>query len=182
MNGKEILQSKFSQNFKKYYEVELFRNEGFDRRQCIQCSKYFWTLDNNRKTCPEQPCQQYGFIGNSPTSNNLDYLNTWKTIENFFVKNSHQSIDRYPVVARWRPDLFFTIASIVDFQRIEGGKVTFDFPSDPLVVPQVCLRFNDIQNVGVSGKDFTSFVMIGQHSGNGTDGYWKDRCIDLDFQ
>ena len=182
MNGKEILQSKFSQNFKKYYEVELFRNEGFDRRQCIQCSKYFWTLDNNRKTCPEQPCQQYGFIGYSPTSNNLDYLNTWKTIENFFVKNSHQSIDRYPVVARWRPDLFFTIASIVDFQRIEGGKVTFDFPSDPLVVPQVCLRFNDIQNVGVSGKHFTSFVMIGQHSGNGTDGYWKDRCIDLDFQ
>jgi alanyl-tRNA synthetase len=49
------------------------------------------------------------------------------------------------------------------------------------VVPQVCLRFNDIPNVGVSGKHNTSLVMVGQHSIADREGYWKDRCIDLDF-
>jgi len=112
----------------------------------------------------------------------LDYVQSWKTVEDFFVRNGHDSIGRYPVVCRWRPDLFFTVASIVDFQRVEGGKVVFDFPSNPLVVPQVCLRFNDISNVGVSGKHYTSFCMIGQHSYPEDGGYWKDRCIELDFK
>ena len=72
--------------------------------------------------------------------------------------------------------------STVEGMLAEGGKVSFEFPENPLIVPQMCLRFNDIENVGISGKHFTSFVMIGQHSGNGKNGYWKDRCIDLDFQ
>ena len=85
------------------------------------------------------------------------------------------------MVARWRPDLYFTIASIVDFQRIEGDKITFEFPENPLIIPQMCLRFNDIENVGVSGKHFTSFVMIGQHCIANDTGYWKNECIDLDY-
>lgn len=181
MTGKEILREKFSSNFTKYYEVELFRREGFERKSCISCRKYFWTMDDARKNCPEQPCQQYEFIGNPPAKKKFDYLETWNQVEKFFKSNGHTSVSRYPVVARWRPDLFFTVASIVDFQRIEGGKVVFDLPYNPLIVPQTCLRFNDISNVGVSGKHFTSFVMIGQHSIANDDGYWKDTCIDLDF-
>jgi alanyl-tRNA synthetase len=91
-------------------------------------------------------------------------------------------VNRYPVVCRWRDDLYFTIASIVDFQRVMGSKVVFEFPANPLVVPQTCLRFKDLENVGLTGRHFSSFCMIGQHSIPNSQGYWKDECIDLDYR
>jgi len=91
-------------------------------------------------------------------------------------------VNRYPVVCRWRDDLYFTIASIVNFQRVMGSKVVFEFPANPLVVPQTCLRFKDLENVGVTGRHFSSFCMIGQHSIPNSNGYWKDECIDLDYR
>jgi alanyl-tRNA synthetase len=63
-----------------------------------------------------------------------------------------------------------------------GSKVVFEFPANPLVVPQTCLRFKDLENVGVTGRHFSSFCMIGQHSIPDSQGYWKDECIDLDFR
>jgi len=78
--------------------------------------------------------------------------------------------------------LYCTIASVVDFQRIMGSKVVFEFPANPLVVPQTCLRFKDLENVGVTGRHFSSFCMIGQHSVPDLGGYWKDECVDLDFR
>ncbi len=180
---KAALKAKFSSDYKRYYEVELFRQKGFIRKQCVKCGRYFWTLDPDRVVCPEPPCQHYEFLGNPPTNRRFDYIDAWHQVESFFVKNGHTSVKRYPVVCRWRPDLFFTVASIIDFQRIEGGEVVFDMPANPLIVPQMCLRFNDIQNVGVSGKHYSSFCMIGQHSiSDEGKGYWKDRCIDLDFE
>jgi alanyl-tRNA synthetase len=178
---KEALRSKFSADYKRYYLVDLFRRKGFMRKKCENCGRYFWTLDAARKRCDDQPCSQYSFIGDPPTSKRFDEVGAWKAIERFFVKNGHTSVKRYPVVSRWRPDLYFTVASIIDFQRVESGNVIFQLPANPLVVPQMCMRFNDIPNVGVSGKHYTSFVMVGQHSIADSDGYWKDRCIDLDF-
>ena len=179
---KEALRAKFSADYKRYYLVDLFRREGFIRRKCENCGNFFWTLDPERKKCDDQPCSAYSFIGDPQTSRKFDEVESWKAIERFFVKNHHTSVKRYPVVSRWRPDLYFTVASIVDFQRVEAGKVVFQLPANPLVVPQMCMRFNDIPNVGVSGKHYTSFVMVGQHSISDKEGYWKDRCIDLDFQ
>jgi alanyl-tRNA synthetase len=63
-----------------------------------------------------------------------------------------------------------------------GSKVVFEFPSNPIVVPQTCLRFKDLENVGVTGRHFSSFCMIGQHSIPNSDGYWKDECVDLDYR
>ena len=57
-----------------------------------------------------------------------------------------------------------------------------NFPLTPLVVPQTCLRFKDLENVGVTGRHFSSFCMIGQHSVPDMGGYWKDECVDLDFR
>ncbi len=179
---KDILRKKFSSDYERYYLVDLFKRRGFTRKKCENCGKHFWTLNQKAMRCDDQPCSPYSFIGNPPSKKNLDFVNSWKTVENFFVKNGHASIKRYPVVSRWRPDLFFTVASIIDFQRIEGGKVVFELPANPLVVPQMCLRFNDIPSVGVSGKHYTSFCMVGQHAIANKDGYWKDRCIDLDFE
>jgi alanyl-tRNA synthetase len=180
---KEILQERFSSEYEKYYRVELFERKGFIRKRCANCGKHFWTLRHERKICDDSTCSPYTFIGDPPTDLRLDYTTAWSVVEKFFVKNGHTSVPRYPVVSRWRPDLFFTVASIVDFQRIEAGKVVFELPYNPLVVPQMCLRFNDIPSVGVSGKHGTSFCMIGQTAiADGEGGYWKDRCIDLDFE
>jgi alanyl-tRNA synthetase len=179
---KEALKARFSADYKRYYLVDLFRREGFVRQKCENCGKYFWTLDAERKRCDDQPCSPYTFIGRPPTSKKFSYVDTWKAVESFFVKNGHASVKRYPVVSRWRPDLYFTVASIIDFQRVEGGKVVFELPTNPLVVPQMCLRFNDVPTVGVNGKHGTSFCMIGQTALANKEGYWKDRTIDLDFK
>ena len=180
MNKKEILE-KFSADPQRYYNVNLFEEQGFERRSCNVCNRFFWTLDSERVKCPDHSDDTYSFIGDPPTSKRFDYTQSWKEVESFFVKNNHTSINRYPVVCRWRDDLYFTIASIVDFQRVMGSKVVFEFPANPLVVPQTCLRFKDLENVGVTGRHFSSFCMIGQHSIPNEEGYWKDECVNLDF-
>ena len=178
MLTKKGLASGFNAKWNEHYNVELFKQKGFMRKECSHCKAHFWTLDPDRKTCGSPPCDNYGFIGQPITKVKWDYISTWKSFEKFFKKNAHNSMPRYPVIDRWRPDLYFTIASIQDFQRIDNGNVVMEYPADPLIVPQVCLRFNDISNVGVTGRHHTSFIMAGQHSfGN----YWKDRTIELNF-
>jgi len=181
MDKKEIL-SKFSTDPERYYKVKLFENEGFMRKSCTICKRFYWTIDENRINCPVHSDDTYSFIGNPPTKKRFDYTQAWKEVESFFQKNGHTSVSRYPVVCRWRDDLYFTIASIVDFQRVMGSKVVFEFPANPLVVPQTCLRFKDLENVGVTGRHFSSFCMIGQHSIPNSQGYWKDECVNLDYR
>ena len=180
MDKKEIL-SKFSTDPDRYYKVKLFEDVGFERKSCKKCKRFYWTLDQSRINCPDHSSDTYSFIGNPPTNKRFDYTQAWKEVESFFVKNNHTSVNRYPVVCRWRDDLYFTIASIVDFQRVMGSKVIFEFPANPLVVPQTCLRFKDLENVGITGRHFSSFCMIGQHSIPNNNGYWKDECVNLDF-
>ena len=181
MDKKEILKE-FSSDPNRYYKVKLFEEQGFIRKACTKCGRFFWTLDSERDLCPDDGNDTYSFIGDPPTSKRFDYTQAWKQVEEFFVKNNHTSVSRYPVVCRWRDDLYFTIASIVDFQRVMGSKVVFEFPANPLIVPQTCLRFKDLENVGVTGRHFSSFCMIGQHSIPNSEGYWKDECVDLDFR
>ena len=181
MDKNQILKE-FSADPDRYYKVKLFEEQGFIRKACTKCGRFFWTLDANRTLCPDDGTDTYSFIGDPPTTKRFDYTQSWKQVEKFFVKNNHTSVSRYPVVCRWRDDLYFTIASVVDFQRVMGSKVVFEFPANPLVVPQTCLRFNDLENVGVTGRHFSSFCMIGQHSIPENGGYWKDECVDLDFR
>ena len=175
---KQSLLSFFSSNPDKYYKVSLFDDVGFKRQNCKLCGKYFWSI-KDKESCPEH--ENYSFIGDPPTQKRLDFVNAWKELSRFFKKNNHEIIQRYPVVCRWREDLYFTIASIVDFQRVMNGKIVFEIPKNPLVVPQMCLRFNDIENVGLTGRHYTSFCMIGQTcNADAAGGYWKDKCIELD--
>lgn len=181
MDKAEIL-AKFSAEPDKYYKVKLFEEQGYQRRSCSTCGRFFWTIDENRNTCPEDSEDTYSFIDNPPTLKRFDYSQAWNEVESFFTKNGHTSVNRYPVVCRWRDDLYFTIASVVDFQRVMGSKVVFEFPANPILVPQPCLRFKDLENVGVTGRHFSSFCMIGQLSIPDEKGYWKDECIDLDYR
>lgn len=182
---KKQLREMFAKDWQKYYKIDFLAEQGFERRVCKRCGKGFWTLDAKREFCQDQPCQYYEFLGNPPTSRSFEYAEAWKHIEKFFVRNGHTSIRRYPVVCRWFPSLYFNNASIVDFYRTENGNVVFDFPANPLVVPQWCLRFNDIPNIGVTGRHNGCFLMVGQHSLHNPRtgaGYWKERCTELDFE
>ncbi len=50
-----------------------------------------------------------------------------------------------------------------------------DPPANPLVVPQFCFRSNDIDNVGITGRHYTGFIMVGQHAFTAPDEYDQDR-------
>lgn len=172
------------------YEVQIFKEKGFIRKQCSTCGTFFWTLDPDRTDCGDTNCiGGYTFIGKG-SGKSWDFHNTVKNWCSFFEKEGHTRVTEYPTVARWRDDIEFTIASIACFQpNVLNG--TIKPPANPLVLPQPCIRFggkgfNDIDNVGRTGRHLTSFIMGGQHAFNsktlGYDGYWMDRCIDLDFR
>ena len=174
------LREKFSLKPEVYYKTKLFEDEGFVRKKCKICGKFFWTVDKNRDLCGDAEHEGYSFFKEKPLD--VDYTEFWNEFANFFKRNGHKVIKRYPVVSRWRQDLYFTIASIQDFQRIEKGKMSFEYNANPLIVPQICLRFNDILNVGVTGRHLTSFMMAGQHSFNyPKEGYWRDKTVELNF-
>ncbi|HLC59569.1 MAG TPA: alanine--tRNA ligase [archaeon] len=181
MADKQAIIEEMRKNPDRYWKVKLFAQEGFKRRQCSNCKKFFWTLTDQQK-CNDASCRTYDFIGNPPASKPMDYIETWKAIEKFFKKQGHTSIKPYPILCRWLPGLYFVIAGIVDFLRMDNGKISFDLPANPLILPQPSLRFNDVVNTGINGKSYTAFSMIQQTAMyDGKQGYWKDECMELDF-
>lgn len=172
--------SELQKNPERYWKVRLFDDLGFKRRKCNNCGKFFWTL-TEQEVCNDSTCKEYEFIGKS-ISKSFDLFETWKKIEKFFVSKGHKPLKPYPIVCRWFP-LYFTIAGIVDFYRLTDDKLDFEFPENPSILLQPCLRFNDLPNVGLNSRSYSCFLMIQQSSlFNGKQGYWKDECIDLDFQ
>jgi alanyl-tRNA synthetase len=176
---KERLIKTLQKDWKKYWFVELFKEKGFKRKQCKKCGKFFWTL-TEQVVCNDSLCKGYAFL-EKQLAKKMDYFKTWSSVKDFFVKNGHTALERYPTICRWYP-LYFTIAGIVDFYRIANNKITFEFPANPVILSQPCLRFNDIPNVGLTGQHYTCFNMIQQSSVYGKSGYWKDKCIDLDYK
>ncbi len=97
----------------------------------------------------------------------------------FFEGENHSRVSRYPVAARWRDDIYLTIASIADFQPwATSGEAPP--PANPLVVSQPSIRLNDIDNVGRSGRHFTLFFMGGHHAFNTEENqiYWNDETVE----
>jgi len=179
--SKEKLRERFSRDWKKHYRIEFLEKKGFERKKCLHCGRFFWTLDPERETCADSTCVGFEFIGKG--TKHYDYVGTWRAIERYFTKQKHKSIPRYPVVARWRDDLYFTNASIIDFQPyVVTGEIAP--PANPLIVPQASLRFNDLENVGVTGQHYSAFIMFGQHAFNSPKTglfYWKNEAVQHDF-
>jgi alanyl-tRNA synthetase len=163
----------------KDYELEFFKSNGFQRRQCKSCGKFYWTLGEN-DTCGESPCVEYTFIGKPLLKERQSVHEMRESFLSFLEKNGHTRISRYPITARWRDDVFFTQASIYGFQPwvIQG---VVEPPANPLAISQTCVRFNDIDNVGKTGSHFTMFEMMAHHVFNkkGKEIYWKDRTTEL---
>jgi len=177
---KEALWQQFSREWRKHYDLPFFREMGFERKYCPEHKRYFWTLNTERDFCGEPDHTGYEFIEN-PAGVKRTYAEMWKAMARFYEEHGHAIIPRYPVVARWRDDIYFTIASIAVFQPyVVRGEV--DPPANPLLIPQPCLRFKDVENVGLSGRHMTSFVMVGQHAFNKEKiVLWKDDAVRLMF-
>jgi alanyl-tRNA synthetase len=130
-------------------------------------------------TCGDVPCEEYTFIGKSPARKSLSVREARETFLSFFEGKGHKIIKPYPVVARWRDDVYLVGASIFDFQPLVTEGV-IPPPANPLVVSQPCLRFTDLDNVGpTAGRHLLIFEMGGHHAFNYPDKelYWKDGTI-----
>ncbi len=162
------------------FDLEFFNDNGFKRSVCPKCERAFWSL-GEWESCGEPPCDEYSFIDDSPMNTPMDLHQTREAYLSFFEENGHGRVSRYPIVARWRNDVFFTQASIYDFQPyvIDG---TIEPPANPLTISQTCVRFNDIDNVGKTGRHFTFFEMLAHHVFNRKDReeiYFKSKTAEL---
>ncbi|HTS32367.1 MAG TPA: alanine--tRNA ligase [Thermoplasmata archaeon] len=161
------------------YELPFFRTHGFRRQTCTVCGSAFWSLGTHDR-CQEAPCREYGFIGHPIFRRPYGLDEMRETFLSFFEARGHTRIRRYPTVARWRNDVFFTQASVYDFQPwVTSGAIPP--PANPLVISQPCLRFIDLEEVGRSGRHLTVFEMMAHHAFNRPDHevYFKDRCTEL---
>ncbi|AFK22023.1 alanine--tRNA ligase [Pyrococcus sp. ST04] len=164
-------------------KTRMFEEEGWIRKTCKVCGKPFWTLDPDRETCGDPPCDEYQFIGKPgiPKKYTLDEMR--EKFLSFFEKKGHGRVKRYPVLPRWRDDVLLVGASIMDFQPwVISGEA--DPPANPLTISQPSIRFTDIDNVGITGRHFTIFEMMAHHAFNypGKPIYWIDETVELAFE
>jgi alanyl-tRNA synthetase len=161
------------------YQLEYFKTQGMTRKVCKSCGSAFWTRDSSREICGDAPCEPYTFIGN-PVFNTHSLDSMREAYLSFFEKHGHTRLERYPVVARWRDDIYLTIASIADFQPFVTGGIVPP-PANPLTISQPCIRLNDLDSVGRSGRHLTTFEMMAHHAFNTPteEIYWKDRTVEL---
>jgi alanyl-tRNA synthetase len=161
------------------YHLDYFQSQGLVRKICRSCGAAFWTRDPEREVCGDAPCEAYDFIGNPVFApHTLDEMR--EAFLSFFERHGHTRLERYPVVARWRDDIYLTIASIADFQPyVTSGLVPP--PANPLTISQPCIRLNDLDSVGRSGRHLTLFEMMAHHAFNTADQeiYWKNETLAL---
>lgn len=161
------------------YRLQFFLENGFQRKECKCCRRHFWTLDPERELCGDSPCVPYSFIRDPPTKRSYSMKEMRETFLSFFERRGHTRVRRSPVVARWRSDIFLTIASIAVFQpHVTSGEVPP--PYNPLTISQPCIRMNDLDNVGkTGGRHLSIFEMMAHHAFNSRERevYWKEDTV-----
>ncbi|WP_318567785.1 alanine--tRNA ligase [Salinigranum marinum] len=170
------------------YRLDYFEEEGFYRRQCPVTGVYFWTRDPDRETCGEPPADDYSFIDNPGFDREYTLEEMREVFLSFFEERGHERIDPYPVAAnRWRDDVLLTQASIYDFQPLVTSGQTPP-PANPLCISQPCIRMQDIDNVGRTGRHTMAFEMMAHHAFNTREEaeadyayegevYWKNETV-----
>ncbi|MFW6448054.1 MAG: alanine--tRNA ligase [Halobacteriota archaeon] len=172
------------------YRLAYFEEEDFSRRACESCGRHFWSRDPDRRTCGEPPCAPYSFIGQESFDEIYTLEEMREAFLSFFETQDHARIDPYPVAAnRWRDDVLLTQASIYDFQPLVTSGTTPP-PANPLCISQPCIRMQDIDNVGKTGRHTMAFEMMAHHAFNAREDldeperyayqgevYWKDQTV-----
>ncbi|MFW6014776.1 MAG: alanine--tRNA ligase [Candidatus Nanoarchaeia archaeon] len=160
---KKELKKSASKDPDSYYATNILKGDGFERKQCVNCGQWFWTVNIEQKKCGDPVCSGgFRFFEDNPAKIKLDYINVWKKFSEMFKDLGYTPITRYPTVARWNDTMEYTNASIAAFQPyVISGEV--EPPAKWLVIPQFCIRFDDIENIGITAGHNTGFIMIGQH-------------------
>ncbi|MFB6298157.1 MAG: alanine--tRNA ligase [Salinirussus sp.] len=169
------------------YRLDYFAEEGFQRLECVECGDQFWTRDGSRETCGEPPCAEYAFIDSPGFDDSYSLEEMRDVFLSFFEERGHERIEPYPVAAnRWRDDVLLTQASIYDFQPLVTSGETPP-PANPLCISQPCIRMQDIDNVGTTGRHTMAFEMMAHHAFNAREDvegyayegevYWKDETV-----
>ena len=132
---------------------------------------------------------KYTFIGKGTgigtKGKKITYAEAWKGFERSLTSSRVPctSIQRYPVVARWRNDVDYVAAGIFCFQPycVTGE---LDPPANPLICPQFCVRFNDLDNIGLTGRHYSGFIMLGIQVFNYPDKFvfFKDECVEFNYR
>ena len=159
------------------FKLGIFDEHGFSQKRCPSCGSSYWT-NSDAPTCGDNPCEEYSLIEHPPIPRPFTVEQMREAFLSYFERHNHTRLHRYPVVARWRTDIYFAIASIACFQpHVTSGKVPP--PANPLAISQPCIRFNDIDSVGKSGRHLTSFEMMGHHAFNrkGQEVYWTEDTV-----
>ena len=167
-------------------DLEVFHKNGYTRRKCRVTGLWFWSVDEHRDTCGDTEEDEYTFIG-APIIDGFSQRgrelkdSMREEFIGFFESRDHTRVEPYPVLARWRDDIHLTIASIADFQpHVTSGAV--EPPANPLAISQPCIRLNDIDAVGRSGRHLTTFEMMAHHVFNRQDEgkmyYWMEECVE----
>jgi len=164
------------------YALPFFKEQGFVRKHCPTCGEYFWSQNPKQENCGESTsdgCTCYTFLKDPPTRKRYSLPEMREAFLSFFDKHGHARVKPYPVVARWRRDIYLTHASIIDFQPYVTEGIAPP-PANPLVIAQPCIRLVDIANTGPTfGRHLTIFEMGGHHAFNYPDKevYWKDQTV-----
>ena len=163
---------------KEYLDITFLKEMGFVRKKCPLCGKYFWTVDEDRKICGDPPCDSYKFIGNPIFKREFNLREMREFYLKFFEERGHERIERYPVIARWRDDIYLTIASIADFQPFVTSGVAPP-PANPLTISQPCIRMDDLDSIGKTGRHLSLFEMMAHHAFNYPNQhiYWKSETV-----
>jgi len=59
-----------------------------------------------------------------------------------------------------------------------------DPPANPLICPQFCVRFNDLDNIGITGRHYSGFIMMGIQVFNYPNDhkFFKDECLEFNHR
>jgi len=192
MTAKEIkakYKPEFAANPDKFYPTKVFEKIGYTRAQC-KCGANYWRHSEKADTCGDSQCVgSYKFIGKGTgigrKGNPITYAEAWQGFQKSLssARVPCKAIDRYPVVARWRNDVDYVAAGIYCFQPycVTGE---LDPPANPLICPQFCVRFNDLDNIGLTGRHYSGFVMLGIQVFNYPDNYvfFKEECVEFNHR
>jgi len=192
---KKLARPEFAANPDKFYPTATLRKLGFSRACCPSCSNHFWRHTEKKVTCGDSQCEKkYSFIGvgtgrgrerPDKPARKITYAEAWEGFRKSLstARVPCTPIPRYPVVARWRADVDYVAAGIFCFQPycVTGELAP---PANPLICPQFCLRFNDLDNIGLTGRHYSGFIMLGIQVFNKPNDrkFWMDECVEFNYR
>lgn len=187
---KNLAKPEFAKNPELYYPTQIFSKFGYSRSKCSKCGANYWRHTEARDTCGDSNCVgSYQFIGigtgKGAKGNKITYAQAWESFKKSLTsaRIPCTAIERYPVVARWRNDVEYVAAGIYCFQPycVTGEMKA---PANPLICPQFCVRFNDLDNIGLTGRHYSGFIMLGIQVFNlpGQYVFFKEECVEFNLR